>query len=383
MLDAVIALPVLILLYGAYWIGAVSFHLHDRSAAPDLLVQASLGLLAMVPALLLISLLTQVSAWFGHPVSGWLGVGLMLLLLAHPLVIAAKGSAGQRASTLLSLIVARPRTVTAALPARQGLIAAICLVVALASLTQVSPTLFRERADGVIASKIPYTSRRGSQQWDVVISFSDREGIRHSFRDTTKYIPLAAVSPIGVFYDPANPARRPLPDLDGWEQADNLRMLLLVAVFGRVAFTGLARDKTPVPSAPKPAPTPAASRPRTSTPKAKADTGQKSARKLTHILDHVREQMREAIPALGYSCDQIFYAGAFNLAPHHLFFGIGVRTDAERDRMNADPAINRALHDLLRAHGYPGDAIPRVGVRAESQETVDRDWGGEWHRVWQ
>ena len=65
-------------------------------------------------------------------------------------------------------------------------------------------------------------------------------------------------------------------------------------------------------------------------------------------------------------------------AGKHLTFRIATKTDAERDQIRVQPNLYRYLCSALAQAGYPPNAIPSIHFRIESQETVDRDYGGSW-----
>ena len=78
----------------------------------------------------------------------------------------------------------------------------------------------------------------------------------------------------------------------------------------------------------------------------------------------------------------IWSHGAYWIHPRHLVFGIGVATDALRDRLRADAVVQRDWRALLARHGWPAVARDAVAFFVESQQTVDRDSGGNWwHHV--
>jgi hypothetical protein len=62
----------------------------------------------------------------------------------------------------------------------------------------------------------------------------------------------------------------------------------------------------------------------------------------------------------------------------HLSFRIAVNADKERDCMRGEPNLYQQFCDALIRVGYPSEAAPHVHFRIESQETVDRDYGGSW-----
>jgi hypothetical protein len=57
---------------------------------------------------------------------------------------------------------------------------------------------------------------------------------------------------------------------------------------------------------------------------------------------------------------------------------ITTATDEESGKLRDDPTLYKQLRDTMLQAGYPPDAIPSVKFRIESQETVDRDYGGSW-----
>jgi hypothetical protein len=64
--------------------------------------------------------------------------------------------------------------------------------------------------------------------------------------------------------------------------------------------------------------------------------------------------------------------------PRSLAIFIATATDAESSAMRNDSGLYKQLSDTLLQTGYPPAAIPFIKFRIESQETVDRDYGGSW-----
>jgi hypothetical protein len=75
-------------------------------------------------------------------------------------------------------------------------------------------------------------------------------------------------------------------------------------------------------------------------------------------------------------------------------FWFAVTTDAERDRLQGDEALLRRLNDIIRDSGYLKmieeiwekeihnpilEYLKTPGIVFESQETVDRDFKGNWY----
>lgn len=70
--------------------------------------------------------------------------------------------------------------------------------------------------------------------------------------------------------------------------------------------------------------------------------------------------------------------GATHIDPKHLAVWIKTRTDLERDQLKANPALVEQIRSALLRAGYPPLAVPEVCISFESQETVDRDYKGQW-----
>lgn len=66
--------------------------------------------------------------------------------------------------------------------------------------------------------------------------------------------------------------------------------------------------------------------------------------------------------------------GATHIDPKYLAVWIKTRTDLERDRLKADPALVGQIRDALVQAG----CSPLALITFESQETVDRDYKGQW-----
>lgn len=77
-----------------------------------------------------------------------------------------------------------------------------------------------------------------------------------------------------------------------------------------------------------------------------------------------------------------FSFGATDIDPKYFVIFVTTPTDLDRDRLASDTSLVGQFQKILRTEGYPSLAVPEVGFEFESQETVDRDYGGNWwHRV--
>ena len=60
---------------------------------------------------------------------------------------------------------------------------------------------------------------------------------------------------------------------------------------------------------------------------------------------------------------------------------VNVPTDRERDEIRTDAFLKIKFRQALVDADYPVTEIDRVGWDVQSQQTVDRDFGGDWHQA--
>ena len=92
----------------------------------------------------------------------------------------------------------------------------------------------------------------------------------------------------------------------------------------------------------------------------------------------VRRAKREIEAIARHHCPNAEVSSRRGATAKHLSFRIAVNTDKERDCMRAEPNLYQQFCNALVRVGYPSEAAPGVRFRIESQETVDRDYGGSW-----
>ena len=88
----------------------------------------------------------------------------------------------------------------------------------------------------------------------------------------------------------------------------------------------------------------------------------------------IREVARQRVP----NAEVVSFQGATAISPWHLGFCIRTGTDKDRDLLRRDPQIDQQFRNALVRAGYPMNAVLVVPFGIESQETVDRDYGGSW-----
>jgi len=96
------------------------------------------------------------------------------------------------------------------------------------------------------------------------------------------------------------------------------------------------------------------------------------------IID-IKEDIKKNITPL---CNETFWIdqyGAYNIDPKYLVFWICVETDELKLKLKSNALLKNDLRNLLVKHNYPEQARSFVHIDFESQETVDRESGGNWY----
>jgi len=94
-----------------------------------------------------------------------------------------------------------------------------------------------------------------------------------------------------------------------------------------------------------------------------------------------RAEIKKIVKLRVNDADVLSFAGATAINPGHLSFLIKTKTDKERDALREDPKIYQQFRSALKKAGYPETTNPVVHIGIESQETVDRDYGGSWREL--
>jgi hypothetical protein len=71
--------------------------------------------------------------------------------------------------------------------------------------------------------------------------------------------------------------------------------------------------------------------------------------------------------------------GAYEIDPKYMSFYICVETDRTKDQLEGDVDLMQNLRAVLQQANYPPEAQDQVFISFASQETVNRDFQGNWY----
>ncbi|HVU15604.1 MAG TPA: hypothetical protein VHD32_01670 [Candidatus Didemnitutus sp.] len=100
------------------------------------------------------------------------------------------------------------------------------------------------------------------------------------------------------------------------------------------------------------------------------------------VTERIEKAMDAMIAGVSQEKHWVTHYGANDIHPKHLVYWICVQTDAEKKRLEEDPDLYRKLRTLLTDYQYPLAGRNEVHIGFESQETVDRESGGNWWHHW-
>ena len=103
--------------------------------------------------------------------------------------------------------------------------------------------------------------------------------------------------------------------------------------------------------------------------------------KLLLVIRRARREIRRVAQQRVPNAGTFSIQGATAINPSYVDFWITTATDKERDLLARDAEIYNQFCEALLKAGYPQDAASRVHFRIQSQETVDREYGGSWREA--
>lgn len=95
-------------------------------------------------------------------------------------------------------------------------------------------------------------------------------------------------------------------------------------------------------------------------------------------ITSIEKEMQEIVQTVYSERVSILTYGAYHLDPKNLVFLIRLKSDIMKFRLQADLMLINKLKALFAKYDYPETARKDIFIIFESQETVDRDFSGEW-----
>jgi hypothetical protein len=103
---------------------------------------------------------------------------------------------------------------------------------------------------------------------------------------------------------------------------------------------------------------------------------------IKEVTERIEKAIEAVIADVAKEKHWVTHYGANNIHPQHLVYWICVQSDAEKKRLEDNSELYRKLRSLLTEHHYPLAGREQVHIGFESQETVDRESGGNWYHHW-
>ncbi len=94
---------------------------------------------------------------------------------------------------------------------------------------------------------------------------------------------------------------------------------------------------------------------------------------------HIKDEMKKEVSKICSEKIRVDYFGAYDINPQNLAFWICIETDKEKEKLKNDNLLINTLKNLLIKYDYPEKAIEQVSIDFQSQETVDREYAGNWY----
>jgi hypothetical protein len=91
----------------------------------------------------------------------------------------------------------------------------------------------------------------------------------------------------------------------------------------------------------------------------------------------VRRGVRRLI-RLDFPDAHISSMGMSSIDPQYFCVLINVKTDSEKGQLLQDKELDNKIRQIALNAGYPAESVPLISFSIESQQTVDRDFNGNW-----
>jgi len=100
---------------------------------------------------------------------------------------------------------------------------------------------------------------------------------------------------------------------------------------------------------------------------------------LKNKIVHIQNDIKNIVTNY---CDEkiwIMRYGAYDIDPKYLVIWVCVVSDCMKHKLQSNNELKKSIDLIFKKHGYPEQAMSKVKVGFESQETVDRESEGDWY----
>ncbi|MAS92675.1 MAG: hypothetical protein CMO55_05705 [Verrucomicrobiales bacterium] len=94
-----------------------------------------------------------------------------------------------------------------------------------------------------------------------------------------------------------------------------------------------------------------------------------------------QERIRDHLAGLGLENAGVSHFGSVDIDPRYLAICVQVSKDSEAKVANREELLGLA-RTWLKEEGYPPEAADQIALRIDSEETVLRDYNGNWYHYY-
>ena len=109
---------------------------------------------------------------------------------------------------------------------------------------------------------------------------------------------------------------------------------------------------------------------------------EQNASNIKEVTERIERAIKDLVARYAQEKFWVTHYGANDIDPKYLVYWICVESDEEKKRLSDDNDLERRLRTLLIEHAYPVSGRDEVHIGFESQQTVDRESGGNWWHHW-